>query len=252
MRYLSLLIILAGLYVYPQAGTRYGTIDGIRAHPNNYIVLGSEVHEQNIVLNYLPQDSVVLELGSRTGVVSRAINLVILDKGAHVAVDPTSDAEVLLGIQELQKECGFKFFNGALGRTPVKHDGYFHPNSAIYSASKERTVPTLTLSELQVQTNMRFNALVVDCEGCFLQVLQDFPELLDQAKYISVEYDSTPSSSVQLREMILSAKFQSVATRPGWDARLNLPGDIGFEVFLKSKESMGSSLHVPPRSSKKY
>lgn len=56
-------------------------------------------------------------------------------------------------------------------------------------------VKTRTLEDIEGEHNIKFTAIIADCEWCLVQVLDDFPQLLDQIEHLSVEYDVSHISS---------------------------------------------------------
>lgn len=53
----------------------------------------------------------------------------------------------------------------------------------------DATVKTKTLEEIEASTGIDFNALVIDCEGCIPQLLQENPALLTKLEIVLMEED---------------------------------------------------------------
>ena len=54
---------------------------------------------------------------------------------------------------------------------------------------KLKNVENISFEEIQEQTNIKFDTLVIDCEGAFYFILKDFPDILDNIKLIIIEND---------------------------------------------------------------
>jgi hypothetical protein len=52
-----------------------------------------------------------------------------------------------------------------------------------------KRVNSITLDELNKKYNIPFDTLVIDCEGDFFYILQDFPDILNNIKLIIMEND---------------------------------------------------------------
>eukprot|EP00971_Amphidinium_carterae_P320369 6368101-Amphidinium_carterae.1 len=50
-------------------------------------------------------------------------------------------------------------------------------------------VPSISFQELQEKYNIEFDTLLVDCEGCFENMLAEFPNMLDQVSTLMLEAD---------------------------------------------------------------
>ena len=50
-------------------------------------------------------------------------------------------------------------------------------------------VNTITFDELKSKYNIKFDTLVLDCEGAFYYILKDMPEILDNINLIIMEND---------------------------------------------------------------
>ena len=185
----------------------------IRNNPEKYFFRAdapdAEKNEQLLVLKYLPTNSKVLELGGRTGTVSRAINLILDDKSQHLVVEPSPDIDMIKNLKKLSSSLGFKVFNGAIGESPVLFDGYFGKTGVQFNKNKVIKIKTLTIDQIQKKYNILFTAIIADCEGCFTQIIDEFPQLLNQVSYINIEYDMFKKESERIANKLIEAGFKS-------------------------------------------
>ena len=227
----------------PQKKEYFDELETIRKNPEKFLFNnGHEKDEQILVLKYLPADAHVLELGGRSGAVSKAINLILSDKTKHLVVEPSTDTNIINNLETMGKKLGFKVFNGAIGKKKILYDGYStnHGYGLPYEKSGEVEVNTKTIDQVQNEYNIRFNAIAADCEGCLVQILEDFPNLLDQINWINIEYDMPPEICAKFITKMKNNGFRSIARRKGWmddpnapHKNLNTYDGIGFEVWKK-------------------
>lgn len=149
-----------------------------------------ELTEKIIIYEYLPEDSTVLELGARYGAVSLVIGNKLKNPSHHVVIEP--DQVVWNALETNKSKNGGKFtiIKGVLSKTPLYLQRAGYGSTTIDHATEDSTVvPNITFSELVKETNLLFDALVVDCEGCLEKVLLDFPSILDNMKFVTFEED---------------------------------------------------------------
>ena len=84
----------------------------------------NEIFEQSLAASFLKPDSKVLELGGRTGTVTRLINKILHNKSNHLVIEPNNSFNNHL--TELSNELGFKFFNGFTSNKPIWAEVWNH------------------------------------------------------------------------------------------------------------------------------
>ena len=212
------------------------SIIDIRNNPKKYFQGDREPDEQLLVLKYLPTNSKVLELGGRTGTVSKAINLILDDKSQHLVVDPSSDIDIIKNLNKLSSSLGFKVFNGAIGKSPVLFDGYSSKTAKNFKKNKLIKIQTLTIDQILKKYNIPFTAIIADCEGCVSQLIDDFPQFLNQILHINIEYDMSIKENERIANKLVEAGFKSIAKRkfPYFIKRgMGRRDGTGFEVWQK-------------------
>lgn len=170
-----------------------------------------EWHEHQMVKKFLPPHSTVLELGSRYGLTSCHVANKQGNSGKLVAVEPDPTVALANSINARARKCTYHFEKGAVGNTQLEY--HATPNRrdwrAQYGATTkpagspkdtEETVVTpvkmLTLEGLEKKHNLKFDAVIADCEGCFLQVVKENPGFLNQIHTLIIEMDgSNPDGS---------------------------------------------------------
>lgn len=156
-----------------------------------------EHYEQYFVSRWIKPDDVVLELGARSGVVSSCINMLLNNRRNQVSVEP--DPRILSTLEKNRKltKSHFKICTEVLGNKPMRlilaeYGVATHITSDDDQRSNIITINNITFNELKNKYKLNFTALVIDCEGCFEQLLKNYEnELLKGIKLIIYEMDRT-------------------------------------------------------------
>lgn len=159
----------------------------------------NERPEQELLNKYLPSEATVLEIGGGSGQTACIIDT-ILDpeyKSKHVVIEPS-----LLSFQKVKT-------------IKEKIGGQFQIKFGFLAANREAQ-ENLWPDCKQVQNFLYedlggpFDVISADCEGAFLHICKDFPELLQHAQLIFLENDGdTPNH----RQLLLDNGFQCIHTQ---------------------------------------
>jgi FkbM family methyltransferase len=188
--------------------------------------LALERNEQLLAEMYIKKDSVVLELGARYGTVSCTINRKLSNPKNQVSVEP--DERVLKSLEKNKKanKCEFHIVKGVISKTPLdltELDDWMGYGTTSVKV-KESKIPNYTLEEIEKTYDLKFNTLVIDCEGCLEDFLNENPEILKQIKLIIFEKDYPKKCNYnKIFDKLRKHKFERLVT--------------GFhEVWKKGKE----------------
>lgn len=162
-----------------------------------------EGHEQLVATWCLSASDCVLEIGGGIGAASTMIQQIITDKKGHVVVEPQPKmCETLERNKTLQKS-GFFVAKGALAKgtiytaskaaldgpdTMTQRQWMFHKTSRTQTASTS-LVKSWDLKTLRQKVSKKFTAVVVDCEGAFPDVVDDFPDIFEGVRVVYLERD---------------------------------------------------------------
>jgi FkbM family methyltransferase len=149
-----------------------------------------ELPEQQIILEYLPRDSKVLELGGNIGRSSIVISNILNDPSNHVVVE--SDPSIAKKLEHNRDINNLKFQIevGAISNKKMiqnKWNTEVLGTDTIPKGWKE--IPTITLKNLYNKYNINFDTIVADCEGCLFPILRENLWILPQIKTIIIEND---------------------------------------------------------------
>ncbi len=148
--------------------------------------------EQYFITKYVKSTDCVLELGGRYGVASYCIQNKLKNKKLHLVVEPDKSVLVSLhqNIKNNSMEC--KVFNGVISK---KKQGIrqselatFTYNYEDYESDIASDIESKSLYSLELGT--KFNTIVVDCEGCFVQFFKENKNyILETITTIIIELD---------------------------------------------------------------
>ncbi len=144
-----------------------------------------EAHEWHLVAHYVKSHHLVLELGARYGSASIACNKIVDHKRKQVSIEPDSTVWDALEENKKSNDCEFNILKGAISKTKLKIN---HHEYASYTEEGD-DVEIFDLWDIQNKYDVKFNAVVADCEGCLNVLVNDYPEFFSQIELIIYEMD---------------------------------------------------------------
>ena len=164
----------------------------------NYGSMNDELTEQKMIVRYLTGNEKVLELGSNIGRSSLVI--------ATILEEHQNNNFVTL-------ECDLYTFNQLREHRAI-NNGQFHIEASALSKRKMiqkdwnticsdtlfdgfQWISTITFDEINAKYQIKFDTLMLDCEGSFYYILVDMPEILDNIKLIIMENDYKTASDYE-------------------------------------------------------
>ncbi len=156
-----------------------------------------EAEEQFLVRKYIPKDAKVLELGARYGTVSCVLSEVLDDPTQHVAVEPDSSAIEALTKNRYANGGKFHIFEGVVSEKGYEL-AFIDPKFDLHeygTYTKETDTPTIknmTLEDLSVTYDIKFDCIVADCEGFFCDFVDENREAIKNMRVIIYEQDGIP------------------------------------------------------------
>lgn len=235
------------------------------------IVCGVERDTQRQIMEHLSEDSVVLEVGARFGTVSCAISKRQGHSGLRVSIEPDADAFDTLNANADRNNCKGLQVNGVVSQMNATMDasGYgvmAKPdiNGAVKGFSPESLQGLLSVHS---KRSVKFTALVMDCEGCGFEFLQEHTSFLESNDLKTVFVEADPKirgGNVEKNWLSYLEEFVPLMCTYGFDLKRDeinttcCPGVLHHLVFKRAgtcalmKELKGlSSLEVadPPSDS---
>lgn len=163
-----------------------------------------EAHEQFVVHRFLQPTDTVLELGGGIGTNSVQINLTLRGaaKARHHVFEPQEELVHLIRRNGAAHRCRFTVVHGVLSKTQGMRVPCYTPdrNKWIFvRACADAEGPRVpSVSDPPVLPT----AIVADCEGCLLQVLRDFPQLLERIRMVYFENDGGREVLLGIRQLL--------------------------------------------------
>jgi len=185
-----------------------------------------EIAERLTAHFFIDQDDVVLEIGGNIGGVSSVIASKLKNGNNLVVLEPSVKAlKELKNISE--KYYNFNIYEGALVKKGQNIECKCTNNST-YADCKEvkyKVENNILFEDLEKKYNLKFNTLVIDCEGCYLDIFEDAVNRgwLKNINKILIEWDAK-----NLENLLFNQGFKLVYYLP----HPNL--EHGVKVYLRS------------------
>jgi FkbM family methyltransferase len=210
----------------------HDTLENI--HSKLQIKYGSfneEMPEQKMAFKYLTGNESVLEIGGNIGRNSLIIAYILRNNNNFVTLE--TDVNIANQLIENRDLNNFNFHieNSALSnRKLIQKDWETIPSETLIEGYF--WVNTITLYDLNIKYNIKFDTLVLDCEGAFYYILIDMPEILEGIKLIIMENDYYDISKKQFVDKVLVDNnfYVDYVERGGWGPCYN----NFFEVWKKN------------------
>jgi FkbM family methyltransferase len=192
-----------------------------------------ELPEQKMSISFLAGNEKVLEIGGNIGrnsliissILENDMNLVTLESDTSICKQLVENREI--------NNLNFNIENSALSiRTIIQKRWNTIPSDVLLEGYN--WVNTITFDELQTKYNIIFDTLVLDCEGAFYYILQDFPQLLNNINLIIMENDYLDINQKKyVDEILVKNNFCSIYREAGgWGD--NCPcSNVFFEVWKR-------------------
>lgn len=182
-------------------------------HGNKY----DEYPEQLMSVMYINPDDVVLEIGGNIGRNSCVISKILKDSNNLLVIesDPISIAK--LEENKLINSLNFKIEGSAISKIPlIQNEWITKPHINDNIPENWKIINTITWNNLKQKYNMKFNVLVLDCEGAIYYILKDEPEILNDIETIIIENDFTDiTHKVFVNNVFESYNFKIVYNKSG-------------------------------------
>lgn len=158
--------------------------------------------EQYVASDFVMPYLKILELGGRYGVVSSVINNKLEDPYMHVVVEPDKNVISALNKNKINHKCKFTIINGVVSSTNLilkrhqigeasKTFKEEEIDASVIDNTYDLNVKSYTLQNIMNMTNIDFNCLFVDCEGCLCDFLLENEEYVKNYLMIFYEADYT-------------------------------------------------------------
>ncbi len=194
--------------------------------------LSEEYPEQLMSTIFLNKSNKVLEIGGNIGRNSVVIASIIDDKNL-VVLEP--DYDIFNGLKNNRDLNNFNFNieNSALSEKNMIQKGWDTLVSDVILEGYKK-INTISYDQLIDKYKIDFDALVIDCEGAFYNILIDFPSILTNIKTIIIENDfKLIEHEKYVKDILVKENFKIVYCNK-LDSPYNWPYKYNFyEVYKK-------------------
>ena len=167
--------------------------------------LDTEIPEQLMAVKHITPDSIVLELGGSIGRNSCVINSILDTKTNHVVIEPSIKELSILQQNRDSNNFGFFIENSAISNVPLYSLNWQTYPTQIPGSVEVNTIDYNTLVE---KYKLTFDTLVIDNEGNFVDMLKDFPTILDNIKLLIIEHDfNTEDDLCYFKKIMTQSEF---------------------------------------------
>lgn len=162
-----------------------------KIHSKLHLIHGSfseEYPEQLMTAMYLKKNAKVLEFGANVGRNSCVIASILSDSKNLVALECCEESAKLLKENRDANNLNFNIEAAAISIVPLLQSEWNTIVSEI-DIPRYTRVNIISFKEVEKKYNIKFDTLVVDCEGALYNVLQNEPNLLKNIKMVIIEND---------------------------------------------------------------
>jgi len=159
------------------------------------------VVEEDIYLilgDILEKDDVVLEIGSRYGVVSCAISAILGDSSNVITVEADPDVWKIHQYNKLMHNCRSHSVFGVMAEEDLvvlsNTTGYAKRTAEVDANNNNEgeRVAHFTWDDIEKETGLTITTLIVDCEGCLFSLIETYKHKFSQINKIILENDENP------------------------------------------------------------
>ncbi len=201
--------------------------------------------EQMLCLKHIKGDEKILEIGGNIGRVSCVLSTILNDETNLVVLEcHPKHVKELIENRDLNN---FKFHieGSALSKQKLYQYGwntYTIKEKNSYNIESQKLMTEINIidyEDILQKYNIQFDTLILDCEGSFFYIIQEFPEILKNITKIIIENDY-PSYDRKLfvDNLLIKKGFQSVERVPldkkhWWKWKNQNIRDNFYEVWIK-------------------
>lgn len=186
-----------------------------------------EVIEQTLSCKYLNTNDVVLEIGGNMGRNALIISHILNNEKNFVTMEPNNNFYIKLLENKNVNNRNFHIENSALSLTPIYYNDSLTYNmndcdekfpissNHIKNTNSSNLCNIISYKDLEVKYNLKFNVLVIDCEGSFYYILKDMNYILDNINLIIMENDyENQEHYFYIKNKLLEKKFTCIESIP--------------------------------------
>lgn len=180
-----------------------------------------ELVEQKLIIKYISPDDIVLEIGGNIGRTSCLLATILNNEKNLLVFECDKLSYLKLLENKLQNHLNFNVENKALSINDLYQVGWnTYTNEEIKLLNTEISsqltkIECISYDDIINKYKLKFNTLIIDCEGAFYYIIQSFPNILKNINKIIIENDYPNWERKEFVEKILEKNnFKTVETIP--------------------------------------
>lgn len=175
-----------------------------------------ELPEQLLILEHVKPTANVLELGGNIGRSSLAISFKLRNSQTLVVLESDKDNARKLKENKDINNLDFHIESAALSHVPlIQKEWVTKPGTS--EENGWRRVTTTTFNDLQTKYGIQFDTFVIDCECCFLPILQQNDHILENINTIILENDCDAKGNREIQKILCKNRFSKIVCQPHGD-----------------------------------
>ena len=174
-----------------------------------------EVPEQIMAFIFISKNNKVLEIGSNVGRNSLIISSLLKESSNLVTLECNPDISKLCQENRDINGLNFSIETSALSKKPLIQKNWDTIPSEILLPGYTK-INIISWDMLCQKYKINFDTLVLDCEGAFYYILEDFPNILNNIKLIIMENDYHNIDHYKtIKNKLNDNGFKNIYTRNG-------------------------------------
>jgi len=149
-----------------------------------------ESPEHELVRKWIPANATVMEFGARFGTTTCELAKKLGNSGRLVTVEPDPYVWSWLESNVKSHNCHAHVLRGAVSTSPIHMLGSGYGGRSATGKQQGFTVPTFHFDDVEKASGLKFDTLLIDCEGCAQDMMDQIgPKIQSQIKLIIIEAD---------------------------------------------------------------
>jgi len=144
-----------------------------------------------MVQKHVPKDATIMEIGARFGTTTCDAAHRQGNSGRLLAVEPDASVEGDLMANLKSHDCHARVLRGVVSSRPLvlQMENYDSVSNTANSSAGGVVVPNFEWDAVEKASGLKFDALIVDCEGCFGQMVEEYGPKFRQVNVVVLEGD---------------------------------------------------------------
>lgn len=179
---------------------------------NSFILEKYEFNEKKLVEKYLTEDDIVLELGGCIGVVSLLINRILNKKENHIVLEIDKNNLEYLKLNRENNHAHFNVINGVLSNN---NNLYYQESHSFWGGKlvkeiNSNPIQSYSLKQLELNSNLKFNTLVMDIEGGEVEVINEIDLSGFKKLLFEIHFERTSDQYITIEKILNHNNFTKI------------------------------------------